>query len=813
MSKGSAGKVYFVLYLAVILELLIIIVERDEAEESLHKRQKESMRIVQNILSQLQTGSGSTNMNVSPNDLIIIQDKATVEALPKDQRIKRQKTYSVKVSVTDVSGLKKPEGAEVDEEAEKLDFSLTKLGNVQDLTYQLFFSEVRKEEIQESAPAMPTDAEFIKEKGKPISELKKGDIVTNKDGKAWSLMDVRKLKLDVPKTKEVNKEPVVVEALTGGGWGKPVYSLSLNEQQLMGEVPDPPALKDTSFYYDHKRTIDDIKKAGGGLKSRAFTINFDPGEDGKPGWYKLRFFSSTNRILGIDGATTRDLKDDDQVNVGVVKLKVKALRAVKKELAKDLDGKIEIRDSWYSGDGEVWKAVAEFDKVIKDGKTAYAGNDELVEKITLYDYIEKLLTPGFSAYLDQNRGVMDIDVEVRKPDAQQSPPQLSEIPQTSGKNMVITFDKLNVTKIPFKAGPASYYKPGNPNVEIKPAINGWRIEPIQGASGAPVASLDGAIGTANAPKRLYLIFDKPVPAGDYNIKFSYVGGGKTDTASMLLRVLQSRLDAKSEKSLSNLKFSFGKRLALRSKLAPEVELPLQQFFIDYTLGNERTVADNPYSESFTGPYIPANAKKTKLQVVWKYPETGERVAIFNKEVEPTQAPPDITATSPVVDKKNEQVQKKPSKSKKPVVPDNFQVTVKGIQVDYEVPIDADNKDANNSKSVKAGVENVEAMGDAEIDYGNPETQLRIYNGDDVDPTATWSATGSTFYVTSGAYNEGAFPMTIQVKDLPPKPGTETRTLRGSIVVKVGAKIKNPKNGISSAPAQTTVTIPINVPYQ
>ena len=37
MSKGGAGKVYFVLYLAVILELLIIIVERDEAEEGLMK--------------------------------------------------------------------------------------------------------------------------------------------------------------------------------------------------------------------------------------------------------------------------------------------------------------------------------------------------------------------------------------------------------------------------------------------------------------------------------------------------------------------------------------------------------------------------------------------------------------------------------------------------------------------------------------------------------------------------------------------------------------------------------------------------------
>jgi hypothetical protein len=43
MSKGGgAGKVYFVLYLAVVLELLIIIVERDEAEEHLQTETERS---------------------------------------------------------------------------------------------------------------------------------------------------------------------------------------------------------------------------------------------------------------------------------------------------------------------------------------------------------------------------------------------------------------------------------------------------------------------------------------------------------------------------------------------------------------------------------------------------------------------------------------------------------------------------------------------------------------------------------------------------------------------------------------------------
>jgi hypothetical protein len=811
MSKGSAGKVYFVLYLAVILELLIIIVERDEAEESLHKRQKESMRIVQNILSQLQTGSGSANMNVSPNDLIIIQDKATVAALPKDQQIKRQKTYSVKVSVTDVSGAKPPAEGEVDEEVAKQDVSLTKLGNVQDLTYQLFYSEVRKGETQESAPFMPTDDEYRKEKGMRVSDLKKGAVVTSKDGKAWELMDVRKLDLQVKETKEANK--------TTGGWLKPLYKLSLNEQVVAETMPDPPNLKDTTFYYDHKKTVDDSSK-NEGIKVRAFTVNFDPGEDGKPGWYKLRFFSSTNRILGIDGGMTRDMSDEDQINVGVVKLKVKALKTVKHELVKELDGKIEIRDRWYDGSGGVVgldKAVTEFNDVIKKAKETYKGNDELLEKITLYDYIEKLLTPGFSSYLDQNRGVMDIDVEVRKPDAQQAPPQISDLQQPK----VITFDKLQVTKISFTVRPASYFKPGtNPIVEIKPSIPGGvtpRIDVAQTQLAANLAPGDAAVAAANQPKRLYIIFDKPVPAGDYTVKLSYTGGGKTDTASTLLKVLPSQLEAKAMKTLGNLKFAYGKRVTFRSKLPPEAELPLQQFAIDYTLGNERTVADNPYSETFTGPYIPASAKKVKVQVVWKYPETGERVVLWSKDPEPEQQAPDIVANNPIVDKKSDgkdvpKLGKGGGGGKKPVQPDNFQITVRGITVDYEVPIDADNKDPNNSKKVNATLDNVEPLGDAEIDYSNADTQLRVYNGDEPDPTSTWQVGGNTFYVVSGAYNEGSFPLTIQVKDLPPKPKNEQRTLRGTVAVKVGAKIRNNKAGKSSAPASTTVVIPVNIPY-
>jgi len=48
--RWRSRKSLFRAVLAVVLELMIIIVERDEAEEHLHKKTKEAMRIVESIL-------------------------------------------------------------------------------------------------------------------------------------------------------------------------------------------------------------------------------------------------------------------------------------------------------------------------------------------------------------------------------------------------------------------------------------------------------------------------------------------------------------------------------------------------------------------------------------------------------------------------------------------------------------------------------------------------------------------------------------------------------------------------------------------
>ncbi|MDP4229675.1 MAG: hypothetical protein Q8916_04640 [Bacteroidota bacterium] len=96
MSKGGgAGKVYFILYLAVLLELLIIIVERDDAEEelkreklALEQKSKRIQLIAEAIISALR--GSQTSLSSTSDQSMTLGD-------PKEP----EREFSVKVRVSD----------------------------------------------------------------------------------------------------------------------------------------------------------------------------------------------------------------------------------------------------------------------------------------------------------------------------------------------------------------------------------------------------------------------------------------------------------------------------------------------------------------------------------------------------------------------------------------------------------------------------------------------------------------------------------------------------------------------------------------
>lgn len=296
MSKGGAGKVYFVLYLAVILELLIIFIERDEAEEGLRRQQQQAIQIVQTILSQLQTGSGATGITATPKDNIVLNEKEPQANV---------RNYTVTVAVGDPKAQSVVNGKVVrGDDVAKLEYNVSHIGNP---------------DIEEA------------ELGPDSTDIQNGNSIFRAE------------------------------------LGSEIGSLT-NPRQISGSSI-PADVTDKYFTLNEELTNEQLAR---GRRVKVFSVNFKPNQG--PGWYRLRFASNTNKILGVTG----EPKDDDTVRIGNIKLTVKQLRQVQKVLRKERGG---------------------------DGQTSQ------VEK-----YIDQLLTADAYKSLPENQGFTSFNVRVTRPE-------------------------------------------------------------------------------------------------------------------------------------------------------------------------------------------------------------------------------------------------------------------------------------------------------------------------------------------------------------------------------------------------------------
>ena len=85
MGGVNTGKVYFVMYLAVLLELLIIIVERDDAEEALQKekeallqKEKRIQLIAETIINSLRGSPTAISATSDQSMVLAIRTRRTV---------------------------------------------------------------------------------------------------------------------------------------------------------------------------------------------------------------------------------------------------------------------------------------------------------------------------------------------------------------------------------------------------------------------------------------------------------------------------------------------------------------------------------------------------------------------------------------------------------------------------------------------------------------------------------------------------------------------------------------------------------------
>lgn len=613
MAKGGAGKVYFVLYLAVILELLIIIVERDEAEEHLIQKQKESMKIVESILSQLQTGAGTESISTRPQDEITLQDASMRVA--GGPQIKQDRLYEVIVGVTDVSTADKLEGLDPKEAAEKLR-NLIKLANVQELDYEIFY---HPSNAPDRAPLFPSD-DTLRKMRIDFSKFSEGqEFGEPVDGARWKLLAFQRLELQVDEVTD---------------YRRPVYKTTLQ----IGDIRRfaPPAAADSAFLYSQERTDIEAGNNGGRYKKRFFLVRFQP--SGQPGWYKLRFASRTNRILGVrSDVPPTEVPLEEKVNIGTVQLKVKDLLQVRKNIVEQLGG-IPLPSSEDLALGKI--TVDEFDEQIQAAinhvKEESAADDpkaqERIRRLELYSYIAKLLAPGASAFFDQNRASYAINVRVVKPNI---PPPSDPVVYAADAKYI--FDRLPRVEIAFTASP---YDPAKP-----PAVRANPTLPVKVVDIGPAQQAAASSDPTAQARNYKIVIDQSVPAGDYELVITHANRiGKTTEKTILLKSFESKLENLDDIRANVENCYFGSELEILPIPADGKKISAGQYLINAVIGNEQS---QPVRGLQYRREIPCNANSVSVDILWEDPDTKERVSLLPSgplQGTPKQRPPKIVTT-------------------------------------------------------------------------------------------------------------------------------------------------------------------------
>ncbi|MDT3739029.1 MAG: hypothetical protein RO257_05950 [Candidatus Kapabacteria bacterium] len=615
MSKGGgAGKVYFVLYLAVVLELLIIIVERDEAEEHLHKKTKEAMRIVESILSQLQSGAGTEGINTRPQDEITIPppgvDLTPIfgENVPKSSR-----SYVVDVGVTDVSTSLTKREFETEKEYVTRIKKLVELANVEQIQYQVFYSS---DQNPNNAPLFPTE-EYFKEKNidfynLPIGTMVSGDIPDVN----WEYLGLQELNMDKDATfNNINLSDLNLAQIS------PIYPAET--KKLIGPTFKPDKVTDDStFYYSAEETLKNMSRTSE-VQKRSFVVNFQP--PSKAGWYKLRFASKTNRILGVKaGQTAEQINDDATVNIGTVQLKVYDLRKVMKELVTTLD-KYNLPTIETLMDG--YDIIA-FDKALGESKLSAASEEkaeDIVGKINLYGYIVKLLAPGMSSNFDQNRGSIEFNIRVVTPT-----PNIAE-PIATTPDYVPTFDKAAAV---FECQ-ISPYQPGQNQLEgIVMDATGNRVASIKFIPLDEIAGLGYKTPVQNEMRMYRATVDQVLPPGKYEYSVTHRLGGRSGRVEpKTLEVFKSSLTEQSEKKIKNeipIYAYYGYPLVFAAEPMSGGKIKPNEFRIYVTTDadNQKAPIEGLSVTNQAGIRFTPDAKKVNIRVAWMQPYTNIEVDLL-----------------------------------------------------------------------------------------------------------------------------------------------------------------------------------------
>jgi hypothetical protein len=375
-------------------------------------------------------------------------------------------------------------------------------------------------------------------------------------------------------------------------------------------------------------------------------------------------------------------------------------------------------------------------------------------------------------------------------------PEKLAVPTTLAKP-IVKFTVANPEA--FKAGANSIggnNTSANPRVEIvatsltatPPAVPPYSVEPL-GSKGA-----------------CQLVFEKPLPEGTYTVNVSYQAGGVTDRKTLALSAYSIASAQTVQRTLDTVKPRFGERFTVQT-LFPYDIAPLKENLVwSCSLGFDQR-EETPFAETFRSPLIPAIARKATLELVWKHPQTGERVVLATRTMDTEQRPPVFYGQAEID-------LPPPQKGRKSVLkPDETEFVIRGLALNYAVPIDADERQTP-AQVVKAELGDV-AITDIGIDLTDTRTGLAIIFTDvccgknPYDPKAPYKADYSTVQ-SSGTFENGSFLITVRLKKIPKFTNDKReRMMTGLLVVKIVAKLTNRKAG-KSVTEQLMMPVPVRL---
>jgi hypothetical protein len=323
-----------------------------------------------------------------------------------------------------------------------------------------------------------------------------------------------------------------------------------------------------------------------------------------------------------------------------------------------------------------------------------------------------------------------------------------------------TFEPLTKTIIPFTAA-------GEPRVSIEPGLEGKFVVE--------------ALGNGD----YQIVFPEALPAKAYLI--TVASGQQQKTCSLLV------ISHAVRENFSYRSAYFGRRIPLETEIPLLAKLPREQFSIESRIDTEE-VKREPYTEVWESKIISATTKRVRFSIIWTYPPSGERIAIFTKEYLPSPMPPSLhcndvrlTHTIPKAG--------------------SVDILVSGIAIGALLPLDSAASHASaRPLPLLVMFEEVKVLSLLTLRWDPATMWLKLYPDSTISAFRITTETATILHSTENK-SDGTFDVLVRIVGIP----AGVRAVRGRLEFTANIAAQHPATDSTSKEGDAYCSIGINIP--